>query len=127
MVTPQSNSNSTINIEECPIERAVLAITSVTSEKFVAEPDKSTVLSDLLIGLKRFRNAVRWKAFFQEKAEEQKNKVQSNDNSTIEEVSNENAPTIESISNGSLNTNLKAENKSINAPIASKQVEAFLK
>ena len=129
MVTPQSNNHSTIHIEECPIERAVLAITSVTSEKFVTEPDKTTVLSDLLIGLKRFRNAVRWKAFFMEKAEEQKNKENkehSNEHSPIEEASNENASNVDTISNGSLNTNLKAENKSVNAPIASKQVEAFL-
>ena len=64
MVTPQSNSNSTSQIEECPIERAVLTITSVNSETIVTEPDKTTVLSDLLISLKRFHNAVRWKAFF---------------------------------------------------------------
>ena len=125
MVTPQTNSHPTINIAEWAIERAVLEITSVTSEKFVAAPNKTTVLGDLLIGLKRFRNVVRWKAFFQEKADEQSNsKSRTEENSTI---ANENNSTITSISREGLNTNLKAKNKSSNAPIASKQVEAFLK
>ena len=70
MVTPQNNNHPTINIDGCAIERTVQAITSVTSEKFVTTPSRMNVLSDLLIGLKRFRNAIRWKAFFQEKAED---------------------------------------------------------
>ena len=70
MVTPRLDSHSTINIEENDIESEVLAITSVTSEKFVAAPNKTNVISDLLIGLKRFRNATRWKAFFHDKKKE---------------------------------------------------------
>ena len=125
MVTPQTNSHPTINIAECAIERAVLEITSVTSEKFVAAPNKTTVLGDLLIGLKRFRNVVRWKAFFQEKADEQSNSKGRNEKNS--KIANEDNSTTESISKEGLNTNLKAKNKSSNAHIASKQVEAFLK
>ena len=121
MVTPQNNNHSTINIDECAIERAVLAITSVTSEKFVTTPSRTNVLSDLLIGLKRFRNAIRWKAFFQEKADEASNKTVK-----VKEIA-EDKSTSTSESKGSLNTKMKPSNKSKNAPVASKNVEAFLK
>ena len=70
LVTPRLDSHSTIKIEESEIESEVLAITSVTSEKFVAAPNKVNVIGDLLIGLKRFRNATRWKAFFHDKNKE---------------------------------------------------------
>lgn len=72
MFTPQTNNHPAINIEECPIERVVLTIKSVNSERIVTLPNITTVLSDLLIGLKRFRNAIRWEALFQEKAATQK-------------------------------------------------------
>ena len=66
-LTPKSNNNSIIYAEERFIERAVQAITSVHSDKFIVMPDKTYVLSDLLIGLKRFRNTVIWKVFLLEK------------------------------------------------------------
>ena len=36
------------------------------SDKYVLAPDRNQISSDLFIGLKRFRNAVRWKYFFAE-------------------------------------------------------------
>ena len=47
-----------------PLSEEVQAITRDTSEKYIIQPSKTQVLGDLLIGLKRFRNAVRWKEFF---------------------------------------------------------------
>ena len=93
----------------------------MTSEKFVTTPNRTNVLSDLLIGLKRFRNAIRWKAFFQERADEENNKTIK-----VKEIA-EDKSTSTSKSKGSLNTKMKPSNKSKNAPVASKNVEAFLK
>ena len=39
-------------------------------------PDRSQIISDLLIGLKRFRNVVRWKYFF---AEQKRNEEELQD------------------------------------------------
>ena len=49
------------------IQREVLHVTSETLDKYLLAPNRNQILSDLLIGLKRFRNAVRWKYFFVEK------------------------------------------------------------
>ena len=46
------------------VETEVLEITSGTLDNFVPAPTRNQVLSDLLIGLKIFRNSVRWKWFF---------------------------------------------------------------
>ena len=46
------------------IKEEVQHITRETSEKYIAQPSRRQVLADLLIGLKRFRNVVRWKEFF---------------------------------------------------------------
>jgi hypothetical protein len=35
-----------------------------TSEKYVPEPSKNDILSDVIIGLWRFSNSCRWKAFW---------------------------------------------------------------
>ena len=68
MVTLQNNVDSYI---DDIIKKEVLTITSVTSEKFIVTPNRSTVLSDLLIGSKKNRNATRWKAFFKENTTEE--------------------------------------------------------
>ena len=47
------------------LEEEVQAIVRVTSEKYICASNKDHVLSDLLLDLKRFRNAVRWKELFQ--------------------------------------------------------------
>ena len=64
MVTPRHDPNLLVNPSIFDIESEVLSITDVTSEKFVPGPSKDVVLSDSIIGLKRFRIAIRWKAFF---------------------------------------------------------------
>ena len=48
------------------LKREVLNVTNETSDKFVFAPTKEQILADLIIGLKRFRNTVRWKWFFLE-------------------------------------------------------------
>ena len=56
MVKPQPNTYN--------IERAVQKVTSGISEKFVSEPSIANAMGDLIIGLKRYKNAIRWKEFF---------------------------------------------------------------
>ena len=124
MITPQTDSHSLFNNDGDDIESEVLAITSVTSEKFVAAPNKTNVISDLLIGLKRFRNATRWKAFFHENRKGDDNKNDNNYNKKNDESI---SSSLEIASERGLNTNLKPTNMSNNAPIASNEVESFLK
>ena len=59
IVTPQNDIYD--------IEREVLKVTSGISEKFVSEPSKANALSDLMIGLKRYKNAIRRKQFLNTK------------------------------------------------------------
>ena len=42
-------------------EEEVQNIIREASEKYITPPSSNQILSDLLIGLKRFRNSVRWK------------------------------------------------------------------
>ena len=46
------------------LESEVWWITSETSEKYVLATKYNDILSDLFIGIRRFRNSVRWKEFF---------------------------------------------------------------
>jgi hypothetical protein len=50
------------------LSNEVLCLSSETFEKYVPAPHKGQVLQDLLTGIKRFKNAVRWKWFWMEKA-----------------------------------------------------------
>ena len=52
----------------------VLCLSSETLEKYIPAPSKGIILQDVLIGLKRFWNAVRWKWFW---IEEAKKKVEN--------------------------------------------------
>ncbi len=61
------------------LSTAVQCLVRGTSEKFVAEPSKEQIASDLLIGLKRFKESPRWKYFFME---EKKNLQSNNPDST---------------------------------------------
>jgi len=124
MVTP------TEQISRTSLEREVLHVTNETSDKFVPAPDRNLVLSDLLIGLKRFRNVVRWKYFFAEKKrveEESKDSPLSqnafNSRFSFNEIENEE----KAMNNQSLNSGLKAANTTQNAPIGSPETESFLK
>jgi len=124
MVTP------TEQISRTSLEREVLHVTNETSDKFVPAPDRNLVLSDLLIGLKRFRNVVRWKYFFAEKKrveEESKDSPLSqnafNSRFSFNEIENEE----KAKNNQSLNSGLKAANTTQNAPIGSPETESFLK
>ena len=60
-----SNPDPLLEYLRAEVERVVLGVTTETSDKFVPAPKKDEILADLLIGLKRFSNTVRWKEFFQ--------------------------------------------------------------
>ena len=125
MVTPPPHVYSSTNLDANDVESAVIGITSVTSEKYVAAPNEETVLGDLLIGLKRFRNAVRWKAFFQEREEGTRtNEEEVRENP--EEPKPAKTCRVRDLNKG-LCTNLKPQNRSKMAPIASDNVESFIK
>ena len=113
------------------LQKSVLRVTNETSDKFVPAPSRNQILSDLLIGLKRFRNVVRWKHFFAEKKrkeEELKNSPLSqpafNNKFSCETEENENA---RQTNPEGLKSGLKPANQTQNAPIGSPKTESFLK
>ena len=113
------------------LQKSVLRVTNETSDKFVPAPSRNQILSDLLIGLKRFRNVVRWKHFFAEKKrkeEELKNSPLSqpafNNKFSFETEENENA---RQTNPEGLKSGLKPANQTQNAPIGSPETESFLK
>ena len=112
------------------IECEVQKVTSGISEKFVSEPSKANALSDLIIGLKRFKNAIRWKEHFlaNTTASQTNPEVTDTDNSSVESPSTSTINSKDSLSsNSSLSTNLKPKNTSKNAPIGSHGLEAFFR
>ena len=117
------------------LRREVLNVTNETLEIFVLAPSKDQNLADLIIGLKRFRNTVRWKWFFQEEKRKKKELTDSppsqnalnrnfsfNDYDTNE---NENNNPDKEINEG-LKSGLKPAQTTQNAPIGSPEVEGFL-
>jgi hypothetical protein len=108
------------------LSNEVLRLSSETSEKYVPAPHKGQVLQDLLIGIKRFKNAVRWKWFWIEKARLENERTLGNkgDGSTeIKEISKQEEPTQEA---QGLGTGLKRMSTANSALTASPQVEVFL-
>jgi hypothetical protein len=51
------------------LSNELLCLSSEALEKYVPAPHKGQVLQDLLIGIKRFKNAVRWNWFWMEKSQ----------------------------------------------------------
>ena len=117
------------------LKREILHVTNETSEKIVLAPSKEQILADLIIGLKRFRNTVRWKWFFQEekrKKKELKNSPLSqialngvfNFNDYNDSIEGNNNP--DNDKNEGLKSGLKPVQTTQNAPIGSPEVEEFL-
>ena len=114
------------------LRKEVLHVTSETSDKYVQAPDRSQILSDLLIGLKRFRNVVRWKWFFAEKKRIEKEAKESPlSQTTFSQKFNfddeDNEKTKIKANQEGLNSGLKATNLTQNAPIGSTETEGFLR
>jgi hypothetical protein len=108
------------------LSNEVLCLSSETSEKYVPAPHKGQVLQDLLIGIKRFKNTVRWKWFWIEKARLENERTLGNkgDGSTeIKEISEQEEPTHGA---QGLGTGLKRTSTANSVPTASPQVEVFL-
>jgi hypothetical protein len=97
-----------------------------TSEKYVPEPSKNDILSDAIIGIRRFSNSCRWKEFWRLKKLE---KVREESNSSPKSVDDEgffdSEMRIEAKDVG-LNSNLRAKEKLKRAPKGSEDLEAFL-
>jgi hypothetical protein len=62
-------------------------VTSETSEKYVPSPQWDTVLGDLLIGLKRFKNVTRWKEFFLKEHDNKNEEVETEEDNHTEDSS----------------------------------------
>ena len=79
-------------------------------------------MSDLLIGIRRFKNCVRWRKFCIDKAREEENAEEENSDTDVDE---EEIIKFERKGDEGLKTGLKPEVRR-NAPIASLEVESFL-
>ena len=77
MVTPQPFSIDVLEKELINVSKEVQSTTRGISEKNIPLPNRDSLLSDLLIGLKRFRNVVRWKEFFLKNLAEKENNKHS--------------------------------------------------
>jgi hypothetical protein len=108
------------------LSNEVLRLSSETLEKYVPAPHKGQILQDLLFGIKRFKNAVRWKWFWMEKARMEKEGTLGNKGTggtKLKDIIEQDEP-IEEIQG--LGTGLKRMSTANLAPMASPQVEVFL-
>ena len=105
-------------------EEEVLNIIRETSEKYITPPSSNQILSDLLIGLKRFRNSVRWKeAAHIRKLEAKKDKLSPK--SVINSFNFDETEDEIEVPREGFKTNLKGSSPK-SAPRGSDEVEAFL-
>ena len=95
-----------------------------TSDKFIPEPTKDQITEDLLLGLKRFKNAARWKEFWRNqkiRQLEQENQQCDQNDSKLESTSKM------KVTHAGLGTGLKPENAEKVAPKGSDNLEKFLR
>ena len=109
----------------------VLHVTSMTSDTFVFAPQKDSILADFLIGLKRFRNSVRWKWFIAEEKRKKKGESTSplsqntlGEKFSFEECEDEKEDKNREDDEG-LKSGLKSAATTQNTPIGSTEVEGF--
>lgn len=108
------------------IDSVALLLTSETLDKFVPELSKPTALGDHLMGLRRFRNSVKWRYHFLTEKEKTKQDTLSE---SITEKLNDNIDTnIDLVfeTNKGLGTNLRAKIIMKKSPPLSNEVESFL-
>jgi len=105
------------------LEDEVQCLVGGTSEKFVPEPMGEDITTDLINGLCRFKDAVRWKVYFKLLQEEKDKEYQSNGNiaNNTQEEEQEQQP-----HNPGLKTNLKPTKINLSAPRADGETERFL-
>jgi len=95
-----------------------------TSEKFVPEPTGEDILTDVINGLRRFKDAVRWKAFHKYLQEEKDKENQSSTHNTTHNTQEEEVQ--QQTHNPGLKTNLKPTKINLSAPRADDEIEGFL-
>ena len=103
----------------------VQSLVEETSEKFVPQPTRDEILSDTINGLRRFKDAVRWKEFHRIKQQEKiKNNNKEPDQQEIEiEIFNAQTNDL----NEGLGTGLRPTKINLTAPKGSDELENFLK
>jgi hypothetical protein len=108
------------------IHDAVRRLTQGVSEKFVPEPSHRQVLGDVLVGLGRFKTAVRWRYFWLMR--DQEGAAYQSDGGGDGEGEGEAATTVSTKDTGvaGLGTGLKPRMGKA-GPLGSVEVEAFLK
>ena len=108
------------------LHKQVSVLVRGISEKYVPEPGRNDILSDALIGIRRFSNSCRWKEFWRlKKLEEIREKSNSSPKSVDCEGFFDSEVRIEAKKEG-LGTNLRAKEKVKRAPRGSEDLEAFL-
>jgi len=95
-----------------------------TSEKFVPEPTGEDILTDVINGLRRFKDAVRWKAFHKYLQEEKDKEKQSGTHNTANNTQEEEEQ--QQTHNHGLKTNLKPTKTNLSVPRADDKIEGFL-
>jgi hypothetical protein len=113
------------------VHAAVQRLNRGVSEKFIPQPTRRQVLGDVLLGLGRFKTAVRWRYFWTER---KSRSVSSTPSFSEEPGDDDSSASIDDVSLpyssrddiGGLGTGLRPS-KAKQAPQASPEVEAFLR
>ena len=115
-------AKATLNDNLSYLMDEVQCLVGETSEKFVPQPSRDDIISDLVKGLRRFRDTVRWKDFHrQQQIQKLKRMGIETNHVEIEDSSNQ-----DNEYNEGLQTGLTPTKVNLSAPRATEEVEAFL-
>jgi GIY-YIG catalytic domain len=110
-------TKATIHQDLSSLEDEVRCLVGGTSEKFVPQPNRDEIITDLVNGLRRFKDAVRWKDFHRLQQDEREKRLKIQAKIIIDEPMDD---------NDGLGTGLKPTKVNLSAPRASEEVEFFL-
>ena len=99
----------------------VLDLNSSTSDKYVVEPDRRQIQGDLLVGLRRFKNTLRWKEYWRIQKNSRRKVSKDNEGETSDESESEEETQEEFV------VKLKPKHKVTQAPKGTEALEGFLK
>jgi hypothetical protein len=103
------------------LEDEAQCLVGETSKKFVPQPNRNDIIVDVVNGLRRFKDSVRWKDFHRAQQEEKEKRlnIKRNNNHNIIEIEDNQEPT-------GLKTGLKPTKINMSAPIATDEGVNFL-
>ena len=109
------------------LHEKVLSLASEISERFVPAPTSDDILSDVLIGLKRYVFSLRWKEFFRLKKIQEEKKCSLSPRSQATSFFDDEVNQWKKTDATGLNTRLGPKNKNPQPPKGTDELECFIK